>query len=149
MSEAIQRFERANALVLPSSFAGAAILLVAVFAFLAAHELVSAKPVIATPGIAPIEAQIFEKPPEQSHLVEAKRPAAVKALAARPDPVLSKTVGVGKEAPKGAAQPIADINQTVAPQPGIVSHGPVILTSPAPKITGVSEESKSQDLGLD
>ena len=75
-----------------------------------------------------VEAEIVQMP-EQAHLVEEKKVAAPSPKEA----AISKRVGVGRKAKPGE-NTVTDQNVTQAAPPIPASHGPVVISSPSPKI---------------
>ncbi len=108
----------------------AALLILSSVLFTLSHNSKTLSPV-ATAPIEPIEAQIFETPRPESHLTEVKK--AVVARAARPEPVLSKAPNVGRQ-DDSKSEALEEKNETVPQRPEITSHGPIVLSSPAPKL---------------
>ena len=115
--------------VLMASFIAAFAIEAAVLLVLS-HHVVEKVPMNSAPP--PIEAEIFEKPAEQSHLSEEKPKVRVVQKA---EPVLSKRVDMGKAATaEEVNKALQDQNQTEAAKPAPVSHGPVVISSDAPKL---------------
>ena len=78
-----------------------------------------------------IEAQVFEAPPEQAHLVEEKKIAAPKPVTH--EATLSKKPNQGREAKPGE-NAMPEKNVTQAGPPPLATHGPVAVFAPAPTI---------------
>ena len=127
----IDRAERSAQKILRYAFIGAFAVELLVIAGLSARFASHESPAVVASS-APIEATIFEKPHE-AHLSEEK-PVHAKRAAAMPEPVVSKTPSVGKEAAKAAPLSLPTENVVDSSKPAIVSHGPMVVSSVSPKI---------------
>jgi TonB family protein len=127
---AIDRAEQSASVILRYSFVAAIVVELGALAALTAHFSMKPAPV-AVVSMAPIEATIFEKPHE-AHLSEEKPVHAKRAAA--PEPIISKTPSVGKEAAKAAPLNLPTENVVDNSKPAITSHGPVVVSSVSPKL---------------
>ena len=128
LNRALPACERAafeGRLALPLAFALAALLQGAGIALMAVPSRTAAPPV--QPTLAPIEAELFDKPQEKSHLVARK---ATRRAIERIAPSNASSIADGPPATAAQEEP----NRPSVGGAGVATHGPIVAFGPAPRM---------------
>ncbi len=113
--------------VLSGSFCAALILMLSILQYLSTGAPV-AHVTEKVPVLTAIEAELFEKPVTPTHVLAERSPTH---RAAVPEKLFSVTPGFAKSAD---AAPFPAVNQVVQGAPPILTHGPVVISAPSPRL---------------